>query len=261
MKLFFDMEGFVFIAGLDRAVVERAVTLKYRLAGDGESSTITGANYLKKIFQIPFALPRVSTSQLDEYLEGIATRAALVPAQQEDFDTNVRKHLEFLSGEEPVNPREVKRLINGYTMQLKMLSARFGKIDPNVVLALCCMSFRPDWQDLYESLVADPMFFQSQVREARNGDTKENAVWVAGRKVMLPSAFTRYIDGLARPLLTTPDLELYISAVESGRTTDPSLLDAYRILARLRREVEQLPDRITPRLFSEYKRTGGPVKV
>jgi hypothetical protein len=29
MKLFFDMEGFVFVAGLDQSVVERAVALKY----------------------------------------------------------------------------------------------------------------------------------------------------------------------------------------------------------------------------------------
>jgi hypothetical protein len=254
MKLFFDMSGFVFIAGLDRTIVERAVTLKYQLAGDTESPILTGANYLKKIFQIPFALPRISTSQLDEYLEGIATHAALVPAQQEDFDTNVRQHLEFLSGEESVNPREVKRLINGYTMQLKMLSVRFGKIDPNVVLALCCMSFRPDWRDLYERLVSDPVLFQSQVKEARTGNVKENTVWLAGQKMALPSEFIRYIDGLARPLLNTPDLGLYVSAVESGRTTDPSLLDAYRILARLRREIEQLPNRITPEMFSRYSR-------
>jgi energy-coupling factor transporter ATP-binding protein EcfA2 len=253
MKLFFDMEGFVFVAGLDQAVVERAVMLKYQLAGDAEGATLTGTNYLKKVFQVPFTLPRVSPSQLDEYLDGIAARAALVPAQQHDFDTNVRRHLEFLSGEESVNPREVKRLVNAYTMQLKMLSARLGKIDPNVVLALQCMSFRPDWQGLYESLVSDPTLFQSQVREARKDDVKENVVWLAGRRVTLPPAFIRYIDGRALSLLTEARLELYVSAVESARTTDPSLLDAYRILASLRREIEQLPSRVSPQLFFEVQ--------
>ena len=255
MKLFFDTEGFVFVAGLDQVVVERAIALKYQLTGDAERTALTGANYLKKVFQIPFVLPRISTSQLDEYLDGIVTSAELAQEQQDDFDTNVRPHLEFLSvDEESVNPREVKRLINAYTMQLKMLTARLGEIDPNVVLALQCMSFRPDWQDLYESLVADPPLFQLQVREAREGDVKEKVVWLAGRRVTLPAMFTRYIDGLARPLLTTQHLELYVSAVESGRTTDPSLLDAYRILTRLRREIEQLPNKISSQLFSELMR-------
>lgn len=253
MKLFFDMEGFVFVVGLDQTVVERAVAQKYQLPGDAEGTSLTSVNYLKKIFQVPFALPRVSTSQLDEYLNGIATSAALVPAQQDDFDTNVRRHLEFLSGEESVNPREVKRLVNSYTMQLKMLPERLGKIDPNVVLALQCMSFRPDWKDLYESLVSDPTLFQSQIQEARGSDVKENVVWLAGRKVLLPAAFIRYIDGLARPLLTTRQLELYVSTIESGRTTDPSLLDAYRILARLRREIEELPDQVSGELFARVK--------
>lgn len=79
MKLFFDTEGFVFVAGLDQAVIERAVTLKYQLAGDAEGAALTGINYLKKVFQVPFALPRVSTSQLDEYLNGIAVHACGCP--------------------------------------------------------------------------------------------------------------------------------------------------------------------------------------
>lgn len=115
---------------------------------------------------MPFALPRISTSQLDQYLDGIAASAELVDEQRVDFDTNVRPHLEFLSGEESVNPREVKRLVNSYTMQLKMLAGRLNAIDPNVVLALQCMSFRPDWQNLYESLVIDPPWFQLKVKEA-----------------------------------------------------------------------------------------------
>ena len=40
------------------------------------------------------------------------------------------------------------------------------------------------------------------------------------------------------------------SAIESGRTTDPSLLDAYRILGRLRHEIEQLPDQVSGELFA-----------
>ena len=97
MKLFFDMEGFVFVTGLDQAVVEAAVASKYNPTDNaGPAAAITGTNYIKKVFQVPFALPRISTGQLNEYLDDIIARAELVPAQQQDFDVNVRPHLEVL---------------------------------------------------------------------------------------------------------------------------------------------------------------------
>ena len=87
--------------------------------------------------------------------------AGLDDAQLADFDQNVRRHLQFLPGEDSVNPREAKRLVNTYTLQLKMLSRRLGdRLNPNVVLALQCMSFRPDWPDLCDHLAADPQLFQ-----------------------------------------------------------------------------------------------------
>jgi hypothetical protein len=33
MKLFFDLEGFVFVVGLDQSVIERAIELKYETPG------------------------------------------------------------------------------------------------------------------------------------------------------------------------------------------------------------------------------------
>ena len=53
---------------------------------------------MKKIFQVPFALPRISTDQLQEYLSIVAINAALGRLQLMDFDQNLRRHLEFLPG-------------------------------------------------------------------------------------------------------------------------------------------------------------------
>lgn len=241
MKLFFDMEGFVFVVGLDQAVVERAVALKYRTA-DSAEKPIDGTAYVKKVFQVPFGLPRIGTDQLQEYL-GILIGTANIPFdQRNDFDLNVRRHLEFLPGEDSVNPREVKRLVNAYTLQLKMLNTRLGMLDPNVVLALQNMSFRPDWNDLYEHLVADPDLFQKAVKEAREApDQRErDTIWMSGVKVHLPASFRQYIDQDAHGLLDTPSLRLYVSAAEATRSTDPSLLDAQSVIGRIRRVVDDI---------------------
>jgi len=241
MKLFFDMEGFVFVVGLDQSVVERAVALKYRTPESAEIP-IDSTAYVKKVFQVPFALPRIGTDQLQDYLRILISTADIPVDQRTDFDLNVRRHLEFLPGEDSVNPREVKRLVNAYTLQLKMLSPRVGVLDPNIVLALQNMSFRPDWSDLYEHLVADPDLFQKAVKEAREAanQRERDAIWMSGVKVPLPASFQQYIDADAGALLHTPNLRLYISAAEATRSTDPSLLDAQSIIGRIRRVVDDI---------------------
>lgn len=237
MKLFFDVEGCVFVVGLDQEIAERAVEFKYRAPDDhaNQQPPVSGNDYIKKIFQVPFVLPRIATDQLGDYLTTIANNSNMGPAQRQDFNEHVRGHLAFLPGEDSVNPREVKRLINAYTLQLKMLSARLGdRLDPNVVLALQCMSFRPDWRLLYDHLAADPQVFQATLRDIVDRDPPPDAVWLSGTQVGLPTQFVRYLTTLARPLLGAPDLRLYVSAAESTRSTDPSLLAAQTTVNRVR---------------------------
>lgn len=277
MKLFFDVEGFVFVVGLDQTIAERAVTLKYRAGGEsdnGETSPISGTDYVKKIFQVPFTLPRITTDQLQEYLDTVANNAGLAGAQRDDFDQNVRRHLRFLPGEDSVNPREVKRLINTYVLQLKMLSPRHGdQLDPNVVLALQCMSFRPDWRDLYDHLAADPLLFQTTLRAALDDQQPQDTTWLSGVKVALPAQFLDYLRTEAAPLLDVDDLRSYVSAAESTHSTDPSLLEAQTMINRLRQAVDDLTsgtksaaDTVTEfggevrKLFDVVSRTrGGPI--
>jgi predicted KAP-like P-loop ATPase len=99
MKLSFDVEGFVFVVGLDQEIAELAVLHKYAKQGTASAGTpVSGTDYIKKIFQLPFTLPRIGTAQLQEYLNSVSRNAALQGDQASDFDANVRPHLEFLSG-------------------------------------------------------------------------------------------------------------------------------------------------------------------
>jgi hypothetical protein len=127
MKLFFDVEGCVFVVGLDQDIAERAIAAKYGGAQDPDMPGIaSGSDYVKKLFQVPFALPPILPRQLQEYLANIEAGAQFGDAQREDFQDNVRRHLRWLPSEDSFNPREIKRLINSYVLQLKMLSPRLG---------------------------------------------------------------------------------------------------------------------------------------
>lgn len=243
MKLFFDVEGFVFVVGLDRDIAERAVALKYGTAADEPEprSAISGTDYVKKIFQVPFMLPSISTDQLQEYLTTVADNAGLPPEQLDDFNANVRRHMRYLTAEGSVNPREIKRLINTYTLQLKMLSVRLGDaLDPNIVLALQCMNFREEWRGFYDQLAVDPQLFQATFIDLVQRDKAPDIVWLSGTPVTLPKQLLEYLGRHGWPLLEAPDLRSYVSAAESTHSTDPTLLEMQTTVSRLRQTAHAL---------------------
>jgi hypothetical protein len=246
MKLFFDVEGCVFVVGLDHKIAEKAVALKYRsitpLAGaDAAGQDVSGSDYVKKLFQVPFTLPPVTADQLKGYLDSIERNGGFGPDQLRDFQDLVRPHFAHLQGADPVNLREIKRRVNLYTTQLKILSRRLGEsLNRNVVLALLCMNFHRDWEPFYEQLAADPGYFQKTLREVVEEEGQPDEVFLAGTKYALPVDLAEYLRGRGAALLHASNLEAYIMTAESTWTTDPSVLEARIELNRLRRAGDRL---------------------
>ncbi len=255
MKLFFDVEGCVFVVGLDQQIAERAVALKYATdlqagepgAGAAEVTKapsrqgILASDYLKKLFQVSFALPQMKTQQLPDYLDTIERTSGFSPPQRRDFASNVRPHFAVLQGESVLNLREIKRLINLYTLQVKMLAPRLGaSLDAAVVLALLCMSYRQDWQVLYQRICADPEYVQAALREAISGKDWPKSVWLAGDEYALPADFVEYLQALAAPILHDNELPAYVSTAESTSSSDLWVLEARTTISRLRRTADGL---------------------
>jgi KAP family P-loop domain len=264
MKLFFDLDGFVFVAGLDQQVVERAVELRYANpsregqgadqgglgeAGDGlvpaaisgsrpSLSTITGRDYIKKIFQVPFGLPPVDRSQLGELVSTLVATPRLSSEQRLDLQERIVEHLQYYSDGADINAREVKRLINAYTLQAKLLSLRLNEADLDTILALQVIAFRPDWERIWERLQADPDGFVHRLREgieARDAGT----VWVDGEPV--PPRLVDYLDqGRGKSLLTNPRLAAYLSSSQASHSSEPLILRAQALVDDLRRFVRDV---------------------
>lgn len=244
MKLFFDLRGFVFVVGLDRSVIERAVQIKYPASpdvppGPSAPSYVSGTDYVKKIFQVQFNLPTLREGQLDEYVGKLSTTDGLPPAQQTDLATVVLRHLRFLTGDGTVNPREVKRLINSYVMQMKTLERKLEKAEPDVVLALQTMAFRRDWLAVYQQLESDPVGVKDLVSQAVQDSASSFRVSTAGgsdAEVHLPPSLSGYLQGVGAALLTV-DLEVYLSSMEAAQFTDTRLQEARRVLTLARRSI------------------------
>jgi len=105
IKLFFDVEGCIFVLGIDRQVVERGIRLKYRdyeqLDAEGPPP-ISGDKYLEKIVQIPFQLPPIDRAAMEGYVGKMVPRLLDLDPRCDDV---------FAVGMEP-NPRRVKRTLN-----------------------------------------------------------------------------------------------------------------------------------------------------
>lgn len=257
MKLFFDLPGFIFVVGLDESVIDRALATKLTAAVASSPVTVAdgsavaapapdgqlGREYAKKIFQVPYTLPVMLPVQLEDLLESMYAEAEITGGQLTDLRTRVRPHLEVIAVQRRVNPREVKRFINSYTLQTLIRP----DLVPEVILALQTIAFRPDWQPWYESVSARPNEFREAVETYRRNIVRifdvKGPLSESGALILPPGKvqerdeieddFRRMsrtrlefsdemrvflISDLMGPFAGQPDLDPYLSSLQSTRT-------------------------------------------
>jgi hypothetical protein len=243
MKLFFDLEGFVFVVGLDQAVVERSIDLKYRADGTpGEAEKgayqIRGSDYIKKIFQLPYGVAPVAFTQLQEFLDAVYSEAALPPDQVQELRNIVSRHLRYVLAESGVNPRELKRYLNAYTLVIKIKQ----HLNKDVVLALQTVAFRRDWEIVRRAILSYREVFTDAVRRQLNGENTaitDLDPTLAG----VPDSFLTYVSpsNPGESLLNIPILDEYIYAGEATTSSQGSLfIDAIRDVAQLTKPLRLL---------------------
>ena len=105
LKLFLDVEGCIFVLGLDPEAIEDAVRTRYQ----GE---VKARQYLEKIIQLPFILPPIEDEPMREYVKSLAP--ALPDPRCEEV---------FAQGLTP-NPRQVKRTLNIFLLLSRLVEKR-----------------------------------------------------------------------------------------------------------------------------------------
>ena len=241
MKLFFDMPGFVFVVGMDERVIERAVSSKFTdgtSAGEGPvQETRLEREYVKKIFQVPYTVPAMAPGHLRQLLTVMEQQGGMSDTQRDDLEHRVRRYLPHVAPEGRVNPRDVKRFVNAYTLQ-RMIRP---ELNADCVLALQTLEFRRDWEEVYDVLLAEPGDFLDALRRYRDGDTHafEN-LWP--HLAVLPFDLIDFLrSNEIKPLTTEEDLERYVSSLKSARSSQPWLHDAIRDVGQLRKAVREVP--------------------
>ena len=242
MKLFFDLEGFVFVVGLDQSVIEACVNWNYRFSdtsGDVKAGPpISGADYIKKLFQVPFNLPAISRDQVDSYLISIVPDG---DGQDEGQDNNlielIRTHLNALIGDSEVNPREIKRYINAYILQ-KLIQP---SLNDEVTLVLQTIAFRADWRVAYKVFRSDRDAFIEAAKRQLEGE--ENALKDLNLRLAdLPQSFLNYIGSSGGRKLLSLDVPQLDEQIQAFEVTQPSETDSD--LTNLRRTLDFVAERL-----------------
>jgi hypothetical protein len=115
IKLFVDVSGCIFVLGLDVDVVQKAVATKYK------DDPTAQREYVGKIIQLPFQLPPLTRNEMQGFLRRLTLN---LPDHhcQDVFITGLG-----------VNPREIKRTINIFSLLWNLASKRNelkGRITP-----------------------------------------------------------------------------------------------------------------------------------
>lgn len=146
-----------------------------------------------------------------------------------------------------INPREVKRFVNSYTLQRMV----HQKLDAGAMLALQTLDFRRDWEAVYEVLLAEPDVFIDALHRYRgeNGEKPQpralENLWPS--LSVLPADLADYLHSAQAAALLEHkhDLEQYMSSLHSTRSAQPWVKDAFRDVGHLRQLVREVkPDTV-----------------
>lgn len=270
MKLFFDLEGFVFVVGLDEDVVQRAVRARFRVDGDpvptpspeglGTAADDRTAgqlerDYVEKIFQVPYRLPPMVDRQLGELLEAMFQEADLPSDQLVDLRSRIQNYLVFVAKNGRVNPREVKRFLNTYTLQTLIRP----ELDRDTTLALQTLLFRFEWRTLYDAILADSTRFIAALNQFRDERDEGAFEDLSPELAILPAELADFLTSEpAEALCRHQSLDAFLSSLEATGVTTPTWLTvAYREVGRLRSSVRRVlregsqTDEVRHRLHAE----------
>jgi hypothetical protein len=116
------------------------------------------------------------------------------------------------------------------------------KLKADTVLALQTLAFRYEWETFYETILSDPALFADSLRRYRSGEELafEDLSPTLGR---LEASLASYLRSpLADALIRDQSLDIYLSSVESTKSSASWTLEALRQIGRLRKEIRTAMD-------------------
>lgn len=118
IKVFLDIEGFIYVLGISHKTIDRLITFAYNEVG------VQGSDYIKKIIQIPIKLPLWENDDLTKLIS-----EKLSVNLKPEYSKLLSKNAEIISKVAENNPRQLKRFINSLIIVYETYSSKDDKLE------------------------------------------------------------------------------------------------------------------------------------
>jgi len=171
IKLFLDMEGFLFVLGLSHKTVTQLISHSYKTTG------IKGEDYIKKIIQIPIKIPSWSKESIVNLIENKISFKL-----NTEYTNFLRQNSAMLARAIDYNPRQLKRFINNVIIAFETFASKENSpaIQFNEIFLVKILKI--EWPDFYEEFV-------------REQDFREIVQWM----ITMPKPLRKYFKYVKEP--------------------------------------------------------------
>ena len=147
IKLFLDIEGFVFVIGLSHKTVTQLISHAYLSTG------IKGEDYIKKIIQIPIKIPSWSKESIIDLIEN-----AVAPRLNSDYTKFLTQNSGMIAKVIDYNPRQLKRFINNVIIAFETFASKEGSPEIQFNEIFLVKILKSKWPDFYREFVTSEDF-------------------------------------------------------------------------------------------------------
>ena len=127
IKTFFDIEGIIFVIGINPSTIDPIIKTKY-----GKDSKIDGMKYLQKIVQLPYTIPLWNPPRLSDTITNMINETHLPNNVIEKVLETKMQELIIKATE--LNPRDVKRFINSIVISHEIYGHEIDDIEKIIVI-------------------------------------------------------------------------------------------------------------------------------
>lgn len=200
VKLFLNVSRTAFIIGADERIIEYAIEKHYPVDRTKEKAYSPFSDYLEKLIQLPYKLPKLSRSEQETYILLLLCKQKLAVLEYSQVykmylkfrenDKHTRYDLARMKADNPTanfipvermvsiiplmqnflngNPRQLKRFLNTLDIRLELANvANFNDIQSEILVKIMTLEYNPIYRARFEEL------YEKQITDGYICDIKE----------------------------------------------------------------------------------------
>ena len=147
IKLFLDIEGFVFVIGLSHKTVTQLISHEYKATG------IRGEDYIKKIIQIPIRIPSWSKDSIIDLITN-----SIAPKLNSDYTKFLCQNSVMVARVVDYNPRQLKRFINNVIVAFETFASKKDSPEIQFNEIFLFKILKSEWPEFYTEFIHNKDF-------------------------------------------------------------------------------------------------------